>query len=65
MTFLMIKSQAYNFDTFFAQLNHFFNDVLSGIDSSSMSKNLVLFIDGELNNDPFGNNIFRNMIQKL
>ena len=65
MTLLMIESQTYNFDPFFAQLYHFFNDIFSGINSSSMSKNLVLLIDGKLNNDPFGNNIFWNMIQKL
>ena len=58
MTFLVIESQADNFDTFFAQLNHFFNDVFSGIDSSSMSKNLVVFIDGKLHNNSFGNHIF-------
>jgi hypothetical protein len=46
MAFFMVKGETDNFDSFSGKLYHFLNDVDFSVDGSTMSENLVVFVNG-------------------
>ena len=65
MTFFVIKSEAEYFNSFLAQLDHLFDDILACIYCPSMCQYFIFLINGQLHNDPVLNYLSRKMVKQF
>ena len=62
MSLFMIKSQADDSDSFVGEFYHFFDNILTRINCSTMSQNLVILVDRQLYDNPFLYNLLGYLI---